>query len=285
MTVMTRTLQNGDQQSESRQRDVVIAIHGSASTGGQWHRLVGELTPEFEVHTPDLPGYGSQAQLLTTAKPRLEADAVVIERIANGANAPVHLVAHSYGAAVALAFALHRPQAVASLTLIEPALFHLLRSGSVEDMHHFTEINSVNNAVRIANQVGAVERGMARFVDYWSKPGAWDAMKPTLQAALAAQTPQVARNFAAAFSETWSPTICKRIECPTLLVSADESPAPARRVVNILHNAISHSRLATIADAGHMMPITHPNIINPLIAEALAAARIGCNEASLREAA
>ena len=110
-------------------------------------------------------------------------------------------------------------------------------------------------------------------------------MKPSLQAALAVQTPQVARNFAAAFSEIWSPSICQRLKCPTLLVSADQSPAPARRVIDILHGAIAQSRLITIADAGHMVPVTHPNLINPLIAEALAAAQSGCNEASLPEAA
>ena len=235
--------------------------------------------------SPDLPGYGQQQGLLPTAKSSLASDALVIERIVQQASAPVHLVAHSYGAAVATAFALNRPHAVGSLTLIEPALFHLLRNGSVKDMHNFTEISSVGNAVRIASQIGDMERGMSRFVDYWNGEGAWQTMKPTLKAALAAQTSQVARNFAAAFSETWTATICGRISCPTVLVSADQSRAPARRVTEILAEAIPQARHIKIADAGHMVPVTHPNTINPLIAEALAAASEGCNEASHREAA
>ena len=33
----------------------VIALHASASTGGQWRSLVGYIEGRFQVFTPDLP--------------------------------------------------------------------------------------------------------------------------------------------------------------------------------------------------------------------------------------
>lgn len=266
-------------------RALVVALHGSASTGAQWRRLVGELATHYDVVRPDLPGYGRQQAIVLHGSPSLDGDASVLARVAQDAGVPIHIVAHSYGAAVALKFALNQPERVASLTLIEPVLFHLLRSGETQDMVHYTEISSVAGAVRMAAQFGVPEKGMARFIDYWNGDGAWDGMKSSLQAALAGQLTQVARNFTAAFAESWDAAEAARITCPTRIIAAENSRGPARRVAEIVTEAIPQAELITVAGVGHMAPVTHPERINPLIAEALAAAAPGRTEASHREAA
>jgi len=263
----------------------VIAVHGSASTGGQWRRLVDDLKPKFDVATPDLPGYGQLQNVVSRGRPTLAGDAVEIARLTDTARAPSHIVAHSYGAAVAFNFARNHPHKVASLTLIEPALFHLLRSGEANDLLHYTEISSIANTVRMAAQFGTPAQGMARFVDYWNGTGTWDVMKPSLQAALAGQVMQVARNFEAGMAETWSALDCRTIPCPILIIKAEESRGPAMRVAEIIASALPQARFTTISGAGHMVPVTHPDIINPLIAEALVAATPGRPEVSHREAA
>jgi pimeloyl-ACP methyl ester carboxylesterase len=269
----------------SLSRPQVVAVHGSASTGGQWRRLVDELSSAFDIVTPDLPGYGRQQDSLTTGSPTLAGDAIEIARIAEQASAPIHIVAHSYGAAVAVKFAINRPHRVASLTLIEPVLFHLLRSGEALDMAHYTEISAVANAVRMTNLFGVPSYGMSRFVDYWNGAGSWPAMKSSLRQALAGQSSQVARNFEAAFAETWSAAALRNLRCPTLIIAGQDSRGPAKRVAQIVFQAMPQARLKTIPGAGHMVPVTHPHITNSLIAEALAVANPGCNEASHLEAA
>ncbi len=266
-------------------RQLVIGVHGSASTGGQWRRLAEALGSHYEMIAPDLPGYGKQHEIATVGTPSLNCDGAEVSRLVREATAPVHIVAHSYGGAVALKVALDHPTRVASLTLIEPALFHLLRTGRPDDMVHYTEIAAIANAVRLAVQCGQPAQGMACFVDYWNGPGTWAEMKPSLQTALTDQTKQVARNFAAAFGETWDGSMCRRIQSPTLVITAANSRGPAQRVAEIVADAIPCARLATIADAGHMVPVTHPKLVNPLIAKALDAAGSGRNETSHREAA
>jgi hypothetical protein len=48
------------------------------------------------------------------------------------------------------------------------------------------------------------------------------------------------------------------IEAPTLLVCGGRTRRPARRVVEIVRQALPHARYHEIADAGHMSPLTHP---------------------------
>ena len=60
----------------SLERPQVIAIHGSASTGGQWRRLVGTLSASYDVVRPDLPGYGRNQTVVPHGVPSLDGDAV-----------------------------------------------------------------------------------------------------------------------------------------------------------------------------------------------------------------
>jgi pimeloyl-ACP methyl ester carboxylesterase len=79
----------------------VVALHGSASSGGQWRSLVGYLEGSFQVLTPDLPGNGRSPALCPAAS-GLAPVADALDRVIARPGQPVHLVGHSFGAAVAL---------------------------------------------------------------------------------------------------------------------------------------------------------------------------------------
>lgn len=100
----------------------VVLVHGSAqggSVGGEKHfaNQASLAARGWKIIIPDRPGHG-----LSPAPDRGDnaaEDAVwVAELLGSGG----HLVGHSFGGAVALATAALRPEAVRSLTLIEPAL-------------------------------------------------------------------------------------------------------------------------------------------------------------------
>ena len=95
----------------------------------------------------------------------------------------VHLVGHSYGGGVALHVALARPERIASLSLYEPSAFHLLRQFAGGDgglRRNPGGRDSIASGVVIGDYRGAPRA----FVDYWSGPGAWDALRPAVQDAL-----------------------------------------------------------------------------------------------------
>ena len=94
-------------------KPTIMAIHGSASSEKQWQSLAGKLHGLAHFIAPDLPGYGTAAKDATA---RLAA----LDRAVAGRTACLHLVAHSFGGAVALKFAHARPERIASLTLYDP---------------------------------------------------------------------------------------------------------------------------------------------------------------------
>lgn len=251
--------------------ETVVLLHSSACSAGQWRDLQGRLADCFRVIAPDLYGYGATGPWRGKAPLRLADEAALVEAVAAQAGAgPVHLVGHSYGGAVALRLALNRRLALASLTLIEPVAFHILRNSDPWGTGFFGQIQVLAEAVANAVTGGDGQGAMARFVDYWNGDGAWDRLNDRQRASLAAKAAKVATDFRATMTETAIIEDFTTVETPTLVLCGTDSPAPTRRVAGLLDIAMPRSRLRILGGAGHMSPITHGGIVNRLIAEHLA---------------
>ena len=151
----------------------VFALHSSASSSSQWKQLKQELETQFDVITPNLPGYG-----MSTIKQNFTIDGVAgiaapliqeMERYGR----PVHLVGHSLGGNVSLKIALMRPDLIKSLTLYEPATFHFLNHGNSEDKSAFANINQVSGLLTANVASGRPDLGMMHFIDFWNGEGSW----------------------------------------------------------------------------------------------------------------
>lgn len=243
----------------------VLALHGSASTGRLWRGTADYLRGRYRLIAPDLPGYGSTSK--RTARDIPDIAGVVLGSMVE----PMHLVGHGHGAAVALEIALLQPELVKSLTLIEPALFHLLRDGDPSDLALFIELASMAERLSTAS-ASSPTAGMRAYVDFWHGAGAWRRTSENLRQELERHKEQVSRDLAAALSAAWPASRCRELVCPTLAVMALDSPIASLRVTEMVAEAIPGARLAMVPDAGHMALLTDPHIVNPMIAAHLRAA-------------
>jgi pimeloyl-ACP methyl ester carboxylesterase len=251
--------------------ETVLALHSSAGSGAQWRALAEMLPAAFRVLAPDLYGYGDAGAWPGAAPLRLADEAALATAVLDRGDEPIHLVGHSYGGAVALRLAVERPDRLLSLTLIEPVAFHLLRDGPRESPNHglLREIEDIAGAVAAAAGRGDGSAGMAAFVDYWNGAGAWRRMKPELRSALARRAGKVAQDFAATLSEPTPLTALRGVPVPTLVLRGSDSPRPTRRIAELVAAALPQAALRTIAGAGHMLPLTHREVVNAAIAEHL----------------
>ena len=130
----------------------VVLLHASASSPSQWSALRTELERRHEVHAMALPGYGGASiRSDVDFKGTAMIAQPIIEQIAR-LGEPVHLVGHSFGGAVALKVALERPDLVASLTLYEPAVFHLLNPETGADAKTRKSISRIGRGPRDRNE-------------------------------------------------------------------------------------------------------------------------------------
>lgn len=244
----------------------VILLHGGGSSGRQWHSLVAALSREFLCCAPDLFGHGKSSPWVGPAGPSLADYSAIAEALARSFGAPAHLVGHSHGGAVAIRHAMDHPDCLASLTLIEPTLMHLLR---VTDNPAWPEAEELGS-----KHIDAVSRGRSKevadeFLPYWIGEEAWQSMPDHRRAAIIETMPAVAQFWSSEFAETTPAEDYARLDVPTLLIRGSRTRATAHEVISVLLEVLTNRRLVEVEGAGHMSPFTHVAQVNAAISSFL----------------
>jgi pimeloyl-ACP methyl ester carboxylesterase len=250
----------------------VVLLHSSGSSSTQWRSLIETLRERYRVLAPDFYGCGGTHRWPGDAF-TLADEAEIVCALLRRAGGRAHLVGHSYGGTVALHVARRYSHAVRSLTLIEPVAFHLLREDDSFNAAAFAEILAVAERLRRAFSDGDSQGGMARFVDYWSGPGAWARIPPAKRPALAERLEKVLLEFQGTFNEPTRLQDFWALFMPTLLLQGSVSPLPARHIATQLSRVLPDVHLEVVEGAGHMLPLTHGERVNALIAAHLERAR------------
>ncbi|HSW21774.1 MAG TPA: alpha/beta fold hydrolase, partial [Burkholderiaceae bacterium] len=171
--------------------------------------------------------------------------------------APVHLVGHSYGGAVALQIALRWPERVRSLTLYEPVRFALLlREAATREAAE--AIVGVGRRIGMAVLSGRWSAAAERFVDYWTGDGDWSRMSERRRHALAARMPKVQAEFEALFADRVPAAAYRSLTMPVQCIGGSRSPLPVRQVLDVLAAQLPHAVCSTLAGLGHMGPVDAP---------------------------
>jgi lipase len=98
----------------------LLALHGLTGHGRRWEHLTGAYLPEIRVAAPDLIGHGHSSW---DAPWTIDANVTALgELLADEADGPVVIVAHSFGSAIAMQLADAHPGRVSGLVLLDPAV-------------------------------------------------------------------------------------------------------------------------------------------------------------------
>ena len=247
-------------------RETVVLLHCTASSSAQWHRFAESYGQAFRVVAIDLYGHGGTSCWPGTRPVTLNDEARAVLAVIDALDGPVHLVGHSYGGAVALQAALAAPEKLLSLGLVEPVAFYLLRGGTPEDLSLFRDVNDVAQRISAAVTSGDYAGGMARFVDFWNGPGAWDSLSHARKRELCGALGTVALNFWTTMTESTRRQALCDLHLPTLIVEGERSQPATRRICELLRATIPATRTAIIPGAGHMAPLSHPATVNAVVA-------------------
>jgi pimeloyl-ACP methyl ester carboxylesterase len=246
----------------------VVLLHCTLSSKNQWRALSGMLEQSFRVIAVDLYGYGDTPMPENAAGFTLLDEARLVHALVEAVllpDEPFHLVGHSYGGAVALRYCHHFPQRVKTLTVFEPVAFHLLERddpGLWPVLAMMQELSGLMGA-------GENAQAAATFLDYWSGPGSFANFPPRVQKDFAHRTKKLELDFKALTRTPLSLEDYRQLRLPVTVIAGRLSRTPALRVAEKLSGALPCCTLRWV-DTGHMGPVTHPELVNPIIKESLA---------------
>ena len=257
----------------SKMGDPVVALHCSGAGAGQWRALGDALGARHQLFTPEHYGSETAGAWGGMHAFRLADEAARTIDFIDNCQGQVHLVGHSYGGGVALHAALARKDRIASLTLYEPSAFHLLKQlDAPVAAAAFLEIAALARTTADAVSIGDLKHAAMNFVDYWGGPGAWQALRPAVQAALMRWVPKASLDFYALMQEPTPLAAYANLAMPILILRGEYAPKPARLIAEALATRLAQARCGVVDGAGHMGPLTRASFVAGLMAAHIAAA-------------
>jgi pimeloyl-ACP methyl ester carboxylesterase len=98
----------------------ILLVSGFPQTRRSWDRLIPQLSSKFEAIPADLPSFGDSG--LLSAPATTENVGKIFHEFVGAIGAPLHVVAHDFGAWVAYSWALQFREDFKSLTLIDAGI-------------------------------------------------------------------------------------------------------------------------------------------------------------------
>ena len=243
-------------------RTPVLALHCSLSSGAQW-RPLAKMMPEREVIALDLLGYGNAPFPARTDDFTLDDEVDAIEQELDkrlGAGAPLHVVGHSYGGAVAWRFVLRNPNRVKSFVLFEPVTLWLIRDRPEAELFRALARSAAREV-----ENGLTMQAAQRFIDFWSGAGAFSSLPVERQSALAARMRKLKLDFIACLGEDTTLPAPGFLNVPALLLNGRATLDAMKANMRILRDAFSDWSAAEVA-GGHMAPVENRAEVDPIIA-------------------
>lgn len=239
------------------QQRPALALHCMLASGSYWGPVAKYLDGQIDLHGFDMPGHGqSSAWEPGPDDPDYH---TAVTRIAAGfIDRPVDLIGHSMGATVALRIAIAAPDALRSLTLIEPVLF--AAAPAADKVPSGPELDGLLAEGRDAEAT----RG---FLSVWGAQS-YDKLPPDMQTKMRSQIRLVS---------ACSPTLMEddadilreggleSVGVPALLISGENSPGVIHDITDALAARLPDVGRAKIPGAGHMSPVSHPEQVAGLI--------------------
>lgn len=252
----------------------LVLLHSAGTGASQWRGVAERLEGRRRLLMPNLRGYGRTPPPNPAASP-LDEEIAAVRETAALAGRPVHLVGHSLGALVALHHALRHPETVAGLSLIEPVIVGILhadRAGGdgasqIRAGRSLDEIGAMIAAFQGAIAAGDSAAAMRAFTEYWEGPGAWDAIPAAARLPFFARAEKMAADVGLAWADRTGRDAFAAIAGPAQVLSAEGTTPAAHDMARRIADAIPGAGFATIPDAGHMAPVTHPAAVGDLLLE------------------
>lgn len=242
-----------------------LAIHCTLGASGLWKPVLEPLGDQITATAFDQPNHGQSAGWDATGAEPGAFQKLVTQIAASFIDRPIDLLGHSFGASVALRIAAAAPEAIRTLTLVEPVLFAALPQSDTE----WQALRAKQDHLEEMIAAGDLERAARAFMNDWGAGQPWETIPEHHRARFIQQMPMVGNISSANFEDPGQIAReggIEAIDAPVMIVHGDRSPPIIPPVCAAIAERLQDVGTACIPGAGHMIPATHPAQLTDLIA-------------------
>jgi pimeloyl-ACP methyl ester carboxylesterase len=258
-----------------------LFVHGLGGSSLNWTALGLLLNDTISGIAPDLPGFGRTP--LSGVTGIAEQAALLVQLLEQEYDQPVHVFGNSMGGAASVALAAQRPDLVASLTLISPALPHPRVSASALwftalatprlgpavlertqrlpfDQRFEASLAMVFGDPRaLAPEVrAAYEQELhRRDTDPWGRQATVEGARSILRSSLARPRRSL-----------WADAAT--VQCPVLLIYCGKDRLVDARIRTKAHRTFPNAHLLYLPRSGHVAQMEHPEEVARAFRELIA---------------
>ena len=206
----------------------------------------------------DMPGHGRSDDW----DGKQDFQTLVVDAAAACCNGPVHLIGHSFGGTAALRLAVERPDLVNRLTLIEPVYF-----AAAKDTPEHAEHAKVFRPFVGAMLMGEEARAAQVFNDLWGSVP-WEVIPARMQKQLTKRIHLIVAGGGAIEEDAIDITSAARLgalNIPVTLIRGGATQPVIKSIHDALVARIPNATDHVVADAAHMLPVTHMDHVAGII--------------------
>jgi pimeloyl-ACP methyl ester carboxylesterase len=234
----------------------IVLVHGSWGDHHDWDVVAPALSERHTVIVYDRRGHGlSVAQRPATVHDHVADLAVLVEALGRG---PVHLVAHSYGASIALRAAALHPHLFRSIAAHEPPLVRLLDEGGPlgPALQAFRDGYA---RIEPLLRSGRMSDAAQTFVDEIGiGPGTWARLGRAARDSFVRAAPTFLAEIEDPDALDLDLSTLRAFRGPVLLSQGDRSPPLFVPILERIATALPQATRHTFAGAGHVPQVSHP---------------------------
>ncbi len=227
-------------------------IHCALGRASSWRPFLNALGGSVSPLLIELPGHGLAEDYDESRDFSDQAVELALDEMPSEA---VPLIGHSFGAAVALRIAIERPYRVSSLVLVEPVMF-----AAVEGRWAHEKIMRDLAPFHSKIEAGSTATAVREFHKLWGQ-GDWDDLPSEERNYIMSRIGLIPKGNPLIMEDRpgiLAPGRLEDLEIPVTFVDGGDSHAVMAEIISTIGDRIKDAEWVTVPDAGHMLPITHP---------------------------
>jgi pimeloyl-ACP methyl ester carboxylesterase len=272
-----------------RDGEAILFLHGFPESHRTWRAVAPALAEDFFVVAPDQRGFGASDKPAGVAayKPERAVEDLIALADALGLGR-FTLVGHDWGGAIAWLAALHHPDRIARLVIVNAPHPLVFQKSLIEDEAQRAASQYISAFRNPAMEQGIAAMGWESFYTKtfgshadlalvpeeekqayladWSAPGALTAMLNWYRAS-EILVPAVGEEASA---PAWTALPFPTLTMPTLVIWGLRDKALLPVQLATLHELVADLRTAATADAGHFIPWEYPEFVVSAIGDFIA---------------